>query len=418
MNFRSALWVATTCASCTAMAAPSDFNPKISLIYDGYYYHDNQDGEGFEAILEAPGINGHGHEEESEEEHAHEHAHSHGLSEGFNMGELELTLSASIDNYFDGFAVLAFSEDDVEVEEAYFSTRSLPAGLTLKGGKFLSGIGYHNGKHIHQWDFSDQNLAYSALLGDHGLNDKGLQLTWLPSAPIYTLVGIEWLQGDEQEKFGVIMEEPEEDLELKEAETGPKIFTTFIKVSPDLGDDHALQIGAWYANAKQDQFELHHEHDGEEEELGLEGDAALWGLDLVYKLDSPQSYGAGDLSLQAEYIVLEKDWKVSNGDEAGESVSAEQDGFYIQALYGIAPRWKAGIRYDATGMTNEVSLPEETESLDESDRIAGVVTWYPTEFSFIRLQYSQADIAGTDEDVNQLFVQFNYSLGAHGAHSF
>lgn len=392
----------------------SSFNPKISLIFDGVYYQDSEDGAGSALAVEAPGINGHEDEEEGDD---HGHADEHGLDEGFSLREQELTISASIDKYFDGFAVIAFTEDDTHIEEAYLTTRALPAGLKIKAGKFLSGIGYHNSKHVHSWDFVDQNMAYGALIGDHGLADEGVQLTWLPELPMYTLFGIEWLQGDEQEKFGVIQEEPEEELGFDEEESGPKLATLFVKVAPQLGDDHELQIGAWYATAEQDQLELHHEHEGDEEELGLEGDASMYGLDLIYKLDAPHSFGEGDLTLQAEYMVQEKDWTVKNGDEAGEKVSGEQDGFYLQAIYGIAPRWKAGVRYDATGMTNELKLPEETEEFDESDRVSGVVTWYPTEFSFIRLQYAKADIAGED-NVNQLYLQFNYSLGAHGAHKF
>jgi hypothetical protein len=48
----------------------------------------------------------------------------------------------------------------------------------MRGGKFLSGIGYLNSQHPHTWDFVDQNLAYGTLLGDHGLMDTGLQLGW------------------------------------------------------------------------------------------------------------------------------------------------------------------------------------------------------------------------------------------------
>lgn len=409
--------LALCAASMPAAAQQNSFNPKISLIFDSVYYQDGEDGEVSTLISEVPGISGtHGHDhEEEEEEHSHE-GHSHGVDEGFNLREQELTLSASVDNYFDGFAVIAFSEDEVEIEEAYFTTRQLPAGLTLKGGKFFSGIGYHNSKHIHNWDFVDQNLAYGGLLGDHGLVDKGLQLTWLPNLPVYTLLGVEWLQGDEQERFGTIVEEPEEDLGLKEKDSGAQLATLFAKVSPNLGDDHALQLGAWFARAGQDQQVLHHEHDGDEEELGLEGDAELWGLDMVYKYDTGQSFGAGDITVQMEYMSLEKDWEIMAGDEAGEAVTGEQDGFYLQTLYGIAPRWKAGLRYDSTGMTNELKLPEETEELDETSRFSGVVTWYPTEFSFIRLQYAQAEIG--DEEFDQIYVQFNYSLGAHGAHTF
>jgi hypothetical protein len=74
----------------------------------------------------------------------------------------------------------------------------LPGGLKLRGGKFLSGIGYLNGQHPHSWDFVDQNLAYRSLLGDHGLSDTGLQLTWLPrTGKVYSLLGLELLQGND-----------------------------------------------------------------------------------------------------------------------------------------------------------------------------------------------------------------------------
>ena len=118
--------------SLPAMAqetAQNSFNPKISLIFDAGYYQDSENGDGASALLDAPGISGgHGHEEEhGGEDHAHDE-HGHELSEGFNLREQELTISASIDNYFDGFAVIAFSEDETEIEEAYFTTRRLPTG--------------------------------------------------------------------------------------------------------------------------------------------------------------------------------------------------------------------------------------------------------------------------------------------------
>ena len=119
-------------ACCGALiAAPAvaqtDFNPQISLIFDAVYYQDSEDGAGSELLAEIPGINssgGHEHEHDHEEEgdnHDEGHGHSHGLEEGFNLREQELTLSASIDNYFDGFAVIAVSEDETEIEEAYFT---------------------------------------------------------------------------------------------------------------------------------------------------------------------------------------------------------------------------------------------------------------------------------------------------------
>ena len=135
----------------------TSFNPKISVILDGAYYSDNIDGESFERLEEMSGIlGGHGHGDEG-------HGHG-GLSRGFNLRETELTLSGSVDPYYDAWLTVAFADGEAELEEAYFETRLLPAGWKIKGGKFLSGVGYHNGQHAHSWDFADQNLAYLSLL--------------------------------------------------------------------------------------------------------------------------------------------------------------------------------------------------------------------------------------------------------------
>ena len=50
-------------------------------------------------------------------------------------------------------------------------------------------------------------------------------------------------------------------------------------------------------------------------------------------------------------------------------------------------------------------------------RVSAMLTFNPSEFSTIRLQYDYTD---PDFTANQhaLFLQFQYSLGAHGAHPF
>ena len=112
----------------------------------------------------------------------------------------------------------------VDLEEGWFQTRSLPYGLKIKGGKFLSDFGYINKQHPHQWDFADQNLPYLNLLGDHGLQDTGVQVTWLPDLPVYTLLGFEALQGD-QEVFGATLSNDEQGLlDLDDTKDGPRLF--------------------------------------------------------------------------------------------------------------------------------------------------------------------------------------------------
>lgn len=439
-----------------AVTAGSAFNPQISVILDGNYYQDDTDnGNGAALVGEAftPG-RGHGH---AHGEDGHDHGgHAHSFAEnGFNFREAELSFSATVDPYFDAAAYIAIDGDgNVELEEAYFDTRSLPYGLKVKGGKFLSDFGYANNQHPHQWDFVDQNLPYLNLLGFHGLQDTGLQLSWVPDLPFYARIGAEALQGD-QEIFGATVSDEEQDeLNLGSTNTGPRLFTAFAKVAPELGRNHALQLGLSYAHAEQHQ-EVHshthavhdehehedeahedeHEHeddqghahnDGVTEELhqtGLGGNADLWGIDLVYKYDGGGAYGKGDFTFQTEYLRSTKDLTVRSSahpEQIGSSRKLTTDGLYAQATYGFLPKWKAGLRYDILGLTNEVS-GGRSESFGSSDRWTLDVTWNLSEFSQLRAQYAYNDILVAEDErerFSAFYVQFLMSLGTHGAHKF
>ena len=306
-------------------------------------------------------------------------------------------------------------------------TFRLGRGFQLKGGKFLSGIGYANEQHPHQWDFVDQNLAWELLLGDHGLNEKGLQLTWLPKLPFYLQLGAELLQGENEGIASYVGPENVGPVPVDDGETpgpdrvlsrkaGPRLVTGFVKISPDLGYDAALQLGASYARSAMHQ-ELHDEDEDGIVDEAFEGTVDLYGLDAVFKLDSARPRGAGDLVVQAEYLLREKSLGLVGTPD---SARFRQDGLYVQAVYGLAPRWQVAARYDAAGMTNSVREGGESEGFGTSKRVSGALTWNPTEFSRIRAQYTRGDFfsEGVKKTFDQLYLQLQISLGAHGVHSF
>ncbi|MDW8322887.1 MAG: hypothetical protein RMK60_02190 [Burkholderiales bacterium] len=419
-----------------ALSSGSAFNPQISVIFDGVYYRDNKRGEGPHLYEHLDGIN-----------HSHGHAHAHGIERGFNLRSTELVFAATVDPWFDAQLMLTVdAHGGVELEQAYFDTRSLPAGLKLRGGKFLSGIGYLNDKHPHEWDFVDQNLPYRTLLGEHGLKDTGLQLTWRPkTGRLYTLLGVETLQGQDQPYASAGLTVPAVRADglptaagnggtLDGQKAGPRLWTAFAKLAPSLGDHHALQLGAWGGWASQHQ----EVHDHSDENPGvacglpggkclhaLQGKSRLWGLNAVYKFDAAGAYGAGDLALMAEYLHEVKDLKIAFHERPTVPVGAKrrftQDGFYVQGVYGLAPRWQLGLRYDVTGLTNKVDGPAgRLRSWDDSSRWTLALTHHFSEFSRLRLQASRARLAvdGQRERPNELWIQYQHSLGAHGAHKF
>lgn len=125
---------------------------------------------------------------------------------------------------------------------------------------------------------------------------------------------------------------------------GPRLWTAFAKVAPELGDNHALQLGVSYAHATQHQ-EVHthsHAHDGdededeeEEHENGLAGDADLWGIDLVYKYDAGGPYGQGDIKFQSEYLRSIKDLNAHSDILVSEDEHERFDAFYLQFLMSL-----------------------------------------------------------------------------------
>ncbi len=379
----------------------TSFNPSISVIPEGIYYADDSSGGALGLVPEADGFAG------------TPTGEGRDLARGFILGETEFTFSGAVDPYFDVTAIASVSGDGISLEEAYARTRRFPAGLALKAGKFYSAVGYANRQHPHQWDFVDQSLPYAMLLGG-AVNDVGVQVTYLPKTPFYVQVGAEALQGENPGVANVLG--PGVDPALSD-EAGPRLFTGFAKVAPNVGLDDALQIGVSGGYSSQHQ---------EETVTGYaQGTAWFAGTDWVFKHDASGTGGKGSFVLSAEYLYREKRLNVAaSPDEAsvGTPWRARQDGLTVSGVWGFVPRWTLNLRYDAVGvLANDVARdPLGSTSYDASRRVSAALTFNPTEFSRIRAQVNRGDvpIGGERRRFVQLFLQYQLSLGAHGAHAF
>ncbi|GAB6065825.1 hypothetical protein JCM9492_09170 [Aquifex pyrophilus] len=323
------------------------FLPDISLIIQGSYVNRNVSDKRYMDLLF-----GHHHGEE------HEHGHTHTIGKnGFNLDYAELYIYAPVDPYFDLYATIPFTEEDAEVEEAYFTTRRLPYGLKVKGGKFRSGFGRLNEFHPHMWDFTDLPLVYLRFLGEEGLTDKGIQITWLPPTPFYLLLGAEALQGEKEPTFDKKF-----------------VYTGFLETSFDVKDISIL-AGTSVAVGRSEETD----------------NTRLYGVDLTarYTIDSYRYF-----SLQGEYIYRDK--------------KEEEQGAYIQGVYRFDRRWRTGVRYDFI----------EQEKTDYG--YAFMLEYNPTEFSRFRLQLGQKKLRLEEESkrVNEFSIIFQMAIGAHKAHPF
>ncbi|MDR3087013.1 MAG: TonB-dependent receptor, partial [Azoarcus sp.] len=221
-------------SSPVAQSGAAAFNPEISLILQGAYKHRKTVEErhigGFVASRHHHGDEG---------EHGDDRR-------GFTLDHSELVFAANIDPHFRGQTTIAVLDGEVELEEAWFQTTSLGHGLGLKAGRFLSGIGYLNGQHAHQWDFYDQPLMYKALFGEHGYAQDGVQLKWV--APLNTLVEL----GAE---IGRGQNFPGTDRNLNAANS----HALYVHVGDDIGVSSSWRAGLSWLQTRADGREGHFE---------------------------------------------------------------------------------------------------------------------------------------------------------------
>lgn len=354
-------------------------NPNISLILDTLFYSSNLSP----SELEERKISGYMHEEFE-------------TKKGFNLESAELFFFAPVDPYFNLYVTIPVTEEEVELEEAYFVTTSLPAGFQLKGGKFKSGFGRLNSQHRHNWDFADPPLPYSAFLGGEGLIEKGVQVTYLPALPFYAELGFEALQGENEVLF------------REDAATGPRAYAAFAKASLDLDDKSTLLFGPSVAFGKTDTGTIG-------EDTRFEGDSTLWGLELTYKWTFSDKKA---FKLQAEYLYRDQDGDFTDADENVSNLEREQDGYYVQAVYQV-DRWRLGARYDGLGLfKDKYVLDGQSEDFRTPWRATAAIEYNPSEFTRLRLQYNHDRSLSGGETNREVFLQAVFGIGAHAAHKF
>ena len=129
---------------------------------------------------------------------------------------------------------------------------------------------------------------------------------------------------------------------------------------------------------------------------------------LKYRPISRQSHTI--VSLQAEGITRRRQ---SAGPDGATLVDT---GLYGQLFWRFAQRWATAARYDyVTGAPGD---PLDPEWVSERQRVAADVTFYPTEFSRLRLQGSADLPAYRPDPIYAAFLALEVAVGAHGAHPF
>lgn len=334
---------------------------------------------------------------------------------GFTVPNAELTLDGVVDPFFKGFVNIIHKLDEngetgVELEEAYVLTTSLPANLQIKAGQFLTDFGRQNTQHPHAWSFVDQPLVMGRLLGPEGLRGQGARLSWLLPTSFYTEAMLTVLNSAGGTTFSFRSDEASEihgGLPAGRLVEGAKdlLYVPRLATSFDLSDTQTLLAGVSAAYGPN--------------EGGQSTRTTLYGADVYWKWKSlTAAQGFPFLSLQAEAMMRRYETEARlDAADLTTTLPAEtlkDQGGYAQVLWGVKPRVILGLRGEmVTADPSAVAL----ESRVDRTRISPNFTWYPSEFSKVRLQYNYDDRKTIGRD-HSLWLQFEFIMGAHAAHKF
>ncbi len=313
---------------------------------------------------------------------------------GFNLQGLELAASKAVDPYFKFNANLNFGEDGVEIEEAYATTLDLPHDLQVRAGQFLTQFGRINPTHPHAWDFADQPFVISRVFGGEANRGLGAEVSYLTPLPWYVEVLASVIdprgEGTNRSFLGA-SEAPLAHPWTVEAMLAAKQFF-------ELSDNWSLMWGLSYVTGPN--------------ATGERTRTNLVGSDLYLKY-RPITFGSDTIvSLQAEVIYRRR--------QTPGGVLADPTG-YAQLFWRFGRRWGTAARYEYGGASRG-----PTGVVDDLDpdwtggrhRVAAALTFWPTEFSRLRLQGQVDRPAWLADPIYAAFLALELSVGVHGAHKF
>ena len=295
-------------------------------------------------------------------------------SKALEMHESEAAFQAVVDPYARADFFISFGEEGVSLEEGYMTLPAVPGGLLVKVGKMRGAFGKVNTLHNHVLPWADRPLVTGNLLGgEDGIDDAGFSVARLiPNPWVFLEATGQVFRGDS----GV----------FKSSTPGDLAYVGHLRGYQDISESSNLDLGASYAHGHNDAAP------------GLVTD--VYGFDATFRYRPLRRSIYHSFVGRSEVIWSRRDQPAGRQDAVG---------YYVSGDYQFARRWFAGGRYDRSEHRDDRSLRDTGQS--------AVLTYWPSEFNQVRGQYRRTRYAeGTI--ANEFLFQFQFSIGAHGAHPF
>jgi hypothetical protein len=299
------------------------------------------------------------------------------------LPESELSLQAIVDPYARADFFLSFGEEGVAVEEGYLTFPTLPGGILMKVGRQYQAFGKANTLHSHVLPWADRPLVSSNLLGgDEPMADAGISVARLiPNPWLFLEATGQVFRGDSN---GVFRSSRRSDVS----------YTGHIRGYQDISESTNIDLGTSYSRGHNDSGVVNGV------DLGR-FTTSLFGIDATIRWRPLQRSIYHSFIGRSEAIWSRRDQPL----EMRQSAS----GFYVSGDYQVGRRWFTGLRFDRSERATDAAAHDSAQSF--------VVTYWPSEFSQVRGQLRRTTYA-EGETANEFLFQFQFAIGAHGAHPF
>ena len=293
-----------------------------------------------------------------------------------SLRESEVSFQAIVDPYARADFFLSFGEEGVDVEEGFISFTSLPAGLLAKVGRMRTAFGKINPLHLHVLPWPDEPLPLVNLLGgEEGWIGTGLSVAVLVPLPgeVFSEATLQVLRGDSGELFAA-------------TQRGDLAYNGHYRVFRDLSEATNLEVGLSYGLGPN----------------GLTSRSAtrLEGLDATLRWKPLRTATYRSASFRGELIRSRREDPL--GDQGAE-------GWFLSGEYQLAKRWFTGARIESSEHADDATQRDRGKAL--------LLTFWPSEFSQVRGELRRREYAD-GETADELLLQIQFAIGAHGAHPF
>jgi hypothetical protein len=298
------------------------------------------------------------------------------------MHESEASFQAVVDPYARADFFFSFGEEGVAVEEGYATLTALPGGLLTKIGKMRAAFGKVNTMHNHVLPWTDRPLVTTNLVGgEDGIDDAGVSVARIiPNRWLFLEATGQVYRGDSDELF-------------HSSKPSDLAYVGNLRAYQDITENANIDFG----------FSAAHGHNF----AGIVDGTDL-GRFTTTLYDLYATYKWKPLSRAIYHSFTGRtEWIWSRHQQVGGTQAPW--GMYLSGDYQTARRWIFGGRLDRSGRANDASLVDTGGSF--------IVTYLPSEFSQVRLQYQRTNYA-LGPAADQWLFQFQFAIGAHGAHPF